>query len=71
MEVLYRREIENTEQAVPREKHETGCSAQQQAEIMACREVGDAKEHINFPLLEVYLPKTSPNNPFWPLLVPR
>lgn len=61
--MLYRKEIENMEQ--------TGCSDQQQAEIMACREVGDAKEHINFPLLDVYLPKTSFTNPFWPLHVPR
>lgn len=59
------------EQAVPREKPETGCSDQQQAEIMTCREVGDAKKHINFPLLEVYLPKTSLSNPFWPLYVPK
>lgn len=59
------------EQAVPREKPETGCSDQQQAEIMSYREVGDAKEHINFPLLEVYLPKTSLSNPFWPLYVPK
>lgn len=69
--MLYRREIENMEQAVPREKPETDCSDQQQAEIMTCREVGDAKEHINFPLLEVYLPKTSLSNPFWPLYVPK
>lgn len=64
--MLYRREIENMEQAVPRGKPDTGCSDQQQAEIMACREVGDAKENINFPLLEVHLPKTSLSNPFWP-----
>lgn len=67
----YRREIENKEQAVPRGKPETGSSDQQQAKIMTCREVGDAKEHINFPLLEVHLPKDSLSNPFWPLHVPK
>lgn len=69
--MLYRREIENTEQVVPRGKPDTGSSDQQQAEIMTCREVEDAKEHINFPLLEVSLLKDNLGNPFWPLGVPR
>jgi len=66
--MLYRKEIENMKQAVPRGKPETGSSDQQRAEIMTRREVGDAKEHINFPLLEVYLLKDSLSNPFWPLM---
>lgn len=69
--MLYGREIENTEQVVPRGKPDTGGSDQQQAEIMTCREVGDAKEHVNFPLLEVSLLKDSIDNPFWPLGVHR
>lgn len=69
--MLYRREIENTEQAVPRGKPETGSSDQQRAEIMTCREVEDAKERVHFPLLDVYLPKDSLGNPFWPFRVPR
>lgn len=56
---------------MPRGKPETGSSDQQRAEIMTGREVGDAKECVHFPLLDVYLPKDSLSNPFWPFHVPR
>lgn len=49
--MLYRREIGNTEQTVPRGKPETGSCNQQQTEIMTYREVGDANKHMKFPLL--------------------